>query len=101
MMVIIMSYVLFKNIKEIESFMVEEQFDIDGRNRTNEIIFRIFVASFNKIAELVKYNRRLPFFDLKKNWALIKSNDFKQALANLKQWVQMTDNRYDGEMWNE
>lgn len=101
MMVIIMSYVLFKNIKEIESFMVEEQFDIDGRNRTNEVIFRTFVASFNKIAELVRYNRRLPFFDLKENWGLIKSHDFEQALANLKQWVQMVDNRYDGEKWNE
>ena len=101
MMVIIMSYILFKNIKEIESFMVEEQFDIDGRNRTNEVIFKTFVASFNKIAELVRYNRRLPFFDLKENWALIKTNNFEQALANLKKWVQMTDDRYDGERWNE
>lgn len=96
-----MSYILFKNIKDIEEFMTEEQFDIDGRNRTNEIIFRTFVASFNKIGELVRYNRGLPFFDLKDNWALIKSYKFEQALANLKQWVQMTDNRYDGEKWNE
>ena len=101
MMVIIMSYVLFKNIKEIELFMVEEQFDIDGRNRTTELIFRTFVASFNKIAELVRYNRGLPFFDLKENWRLIKSNKFEQALTNLKKWVQMTDSRYDGEKWNE
>ena len=101
MMVIIMSYILFKNIKEIESFMVEEQFDIDGRNRTNEIIFRTFVASFNKIGELVRYNRGLPFFNLKENWGLIKSHDFEQALTNLKNWVQMTDKRYDGERWNE
>ena len=96
-----MSYVLFKNIKEIESLMVNDQYDVDGRNRTNEIIFRTFVASFNKIAELVHYNRRLPFFDLKENWGLIKSNKFEQALTNLKQWVQMVDNRYDGERWNE
>ena len=96
-----MSYVLFKNIKEIELFMVDDQFDIDGRNRTNEIIFRTFVASFNKIGELVRYNRGLPFFDLKENWGLIKSNKFEQALTNLKQWVQMTDDRYDGSMWNE
>ena len=96
-----MSYVLFKNIKDIEWFMVEEQFDIDGRNRTSELIFRTFVASFNKIAELVRYNRRLPFFDLKGNWALIKAQDFEQALTNLKQWVQMTDDRYDGKEWNE
>ena len=96
-----MSYILFKNIKEIESLMVGEQFDIDGRNRTSELIFRTFVASFNKIAELVRYNRGLPFFDLKKNWGLIKSHKFKQALTNLKQWVQMTDDRYDGEKWNE
>ena len=101
MMVIIMSYVLFKNIKEIELFMVEEQFDIDGRNRTNEIIFRTFVASFNRIAEIVRYNRRIPFFDLKENWRLIKSYKFEQALTNLKKWVQMVDNRYDGERWNE
>ena len=96
-----MSYILFKNIKDIESFMVEEQFDIDGRNRTSELIFRTFVASFNKIAELVRYNRGLPFFDLKENWRLIKSCKFEQALTNLKQWVQMVDNRYDGERWNE
>lgn len=96
-----MSYVLFKNIKDIEGFMVEEQFDIDGRNRTSELIFRTFVASFNRIGELVRYNRGLPFFDLKENWGLIKSHDFEKALANLKQWVQMTDNRYDGEKWNE
>ena len=96
-----MSYILFKNIKDIEWFMVDDQYDIDGRNRTSELIFRTFVASFNRIAELVRYNRRLPFFDLKGNWALIKSHDFEQALANLKKWVQMADSRYDGEKWNE
>ena len=96
-----MSYVLFKNIKEIESFMVDDQFDAEGRNRTTELIFRTFAASFNKIGELVRYNRGLPFFDLKENWALIKAHDFEQALTNLKQWVQMVDNRYDGEKWNE
>ena len=96
-----MSYVLFKNIKEIESLMVNDQFDSNGRNRTSELIFRTFVASFNKIGELVRYNRGLPFFDLKENWALIKAHRFEQALANLKKWLQMTDNRYDGERWNE
>ena len=96
-----MSYVLFKNINDIESLMVNDQFDAEGRNRTNELIFRTFVASFNKIAELVRYNRGLPFFDLKENWGLIKSHDFEQALTNLKKWVQMTDDRYDGEKWNE
>ena len=96
-----MSYILFKNINDIESLMVNDQYDVDGRNRTNEIIFRTFVASFNKIAELVRYNRGLPFFDLKGNWALIKSHKFEQALTNLKQWVQMTDDRYDGKEWNE
>ena len=96
-----MSYVLFKNIKEIESLMVDEQFDVDGRNRTNEVIFRTFVASFSKIAELISYNRRIPLFDLEDNWALIKTHNFEQALTNLKNWVQMADNRYDGEKWNE
>ena len=96
-----MSYILFKNIKNIEEFMTDAQYDIDGRNRNSELIFRTFVASFNKIGELVRYNRRLPFFDLKNNWALIKSHDFEQALANLKKWVQIVDNRYDGERWNE
>lgn len=96
-----MSYILFKNIKDIEGFMAEEQFDIDGRNRTSELIFRTFVASFNKIGELVRYNRGLPFFDLKENWGLIKSHRYEQALTNLKKWVQMTDNRYDGKKWNE
>ena len=96
-----MSYVLFKNIKEIESLMVNDQYDVDGRKRTSELIFRTFVASFRKIAELVRYNRRLPLFDLEENWALIKSHNFEQALANLKKWVQMADNRYDGEKWNE
>ena len=96
-----MSYILFKNIKDIEGFMTNVQYDSDGRNRTSELIFRTFVTSFNKIAELVRYNRRLPFFDLKKNWALIKTQNFEQALINLKNWVQMTDNRHDGENWNE
>lgn len=96
-----MSYILFKNIKDIEEFLSDDQYDIDGRNRTTELIFRTFVSSFSKIGELVRYNRRLPFFDLKENWALIKSHDFKQALTNLKKWVQMADNRYDGEKWNE
>lgn len=96
-----MSYVLFKNIKEIESLMVDDQYDVDGHNRTNEIIFRTFVASFNKIGELVSYNHRLPFFDLKENWGLIKSQNFEQALTNLKNWVQIADNRYNGEKWNE
>lgn len=96
-----MSYILFKNIKDIEGFMTDDQYDAEGRNITNEVIFRTFVVSFNKIAELVRYNRRLPFFNLKENWALIKSQDFEQALANLKNWVQMTDDRYDGENWNE
>lgn len=96
-----MSYILFKNIKDIEGFMTDAQYDIDGRNRTSELIFRTFVASFNKIAELVRYNRGLPFFDLNGNWVLIKTHNFEQALANLKMWVQMADNRYDGEKWNE
>ena len=96
-----MSYILFKNIKDIEGFMVDDQFDAEGHNRTSELIFRTFVASFNKIGELVRYNRGLPFFDLKKNWGLIKSYDFEQALTNLKNWVQMTDKRYDGEKWND
>lgn len=96
-----MSYVLFKNIKDIEGFLSDVQYDAEGRNRTNEIIFRTFVASFSKIAELVSYNRRLPLFDLKENWALIKAHDFEQALTNLKKWVQMTDDRYDGKQWNE
>ena len=96
-----MSYVLFKNIKDIEGLMTDAQYDAEGRNRTNEIIFRTFVASFSKIAELISYNRRLPLFDLEENWALIKSQNFEQALTNLKYWVQMADNRYDGEKWNE
>ena len=96
-----MSYILFKNIKEIESLMVNDEYDAEGRNRTSELIFRTFVASFNKIGELVRYNRGLPFFDLKENWVLIKTHDFEQALTNLKKWVQMTDGRYDGEKWNE
>ena len=96
-----MSYILFKNIKEIESLMVNDQYDVDGRNRTSELIFRTFVASFSKIAELISYNRRLPLFDLEENWALIKSQNFEQALTNLKKWVQMTDDRYDGKEWNE
>ena len=96
-----MSYVLFKNIEDIERFMTDAQYDSNRRNRTSELIFRTFVASFNKIGELVHYNRGLPFFDLKENWGLIKSHKFEQALANLKNWVQMTDNRYDGEKWNE
>ena len=96
-----MSYILFKNIKEIESLMVNDQYDVDGRNRTNELIFRTFVASFSKIAELISYNRRFPLFDLEENWALIKSQNFEQALTNLKKWVQMADDRYDGKEWNE
>ena len=96
-----MSYILFKNIKEIESLMVNDQYDVDGRNRTSELIFRTFVASFSKIAELISYNRRLPLFDLEENWALIKSQNFEQALTNLKKWVQMADDRYDGKEWNE
>ena len=96
-----MSYILFKNIKEIESLMVNDQYDVDGCNRTSELIFRTFVASFSKIAELISYNRRLPLFDLEENWALIKSHDFEQALTNLKKWVQMADDRYDGKEWNE
>ena len=96
-----MSYVLFKNIKDIEGFMTDDKYDVDGRNRTSELIFRTFVASFNKIGELVRYNRGLPFFDLKENWGLIKSHKFEQALTNLKNWVQMVDDRYDGEEWNE
>ena len=96
-----MSYILFKNIKDIEGFLSDVQYDSNGRNRTSELIFRTFVASFSKIAELISYNRRLPLFDLEENWALIKSHRFEQALTNLKKWVQMADNRYDGEKWNE
>ena len=96
-----MTYILFKNIKDIEEFMSDIQYDTERRNRTSELIFRTFVASFSKIAELVRYNRRLPFFDLKENWALIKTHRYEQALANLKKWVQMIDDRYDGMEWNE
>ena len=47
---------------------------------------------------IINFNNEV---DLKENWALIKSNKFEQALTNLKQWVQITDNCYDGEKWNE
>ena len=78
-----MSYVLFKNIKDIERFLSDVQYDVDGRNRTSELIFRTFVASFNKIGELVRYNRGLPFFDFNDYWYSMKDEylnliDFKK-----------------------
>ena len=32
---------------------------------------------------------------------VFKTHRYEQALANLKNWVQMADNRYDGKKWNE
>ena len=96
-----MSYTLYCNIKNIEGFMTEDQYDANGRNNTNEVIFQTFVKSFNLIANQVRYNRGLPFFNLKQNWALIKSQDFTTALTNLQNWLKATDDRYDGKTWIE
>lgn len=96
-----MSYTLYQNIKNIEEFLTDDQYDVDGRNNTNEVIFQTFVKSFNLIANQVRYNRGLPFFNLKQNWALIKSQDFTTALTNLQNWLKATDDRYDGNKWNE
>lgn len=96
-----MSYTLYQHIKQIEAQMTDDQYNTDGNNITNEVVFQTFVKSFNIIADAVRYNRNLPYFNLKQNWALIKSQDFETALTNLQKWLKATDDRYDGERWND
>ena len=96
-----MSYTLYQHIKQIEAQMTDDQYNTDGNNITNEVVFQTFVKSFNIIADAIRYNRNLPYFNLKQNWALIKSQDFETALTNLQKWLKATDDRYDGEKWVE
>ena len=74
--------------------------EIEDVNVGDEVITTTSTFDYDNVAGTFASDLN-AYADVKENWALIKSHDFEQALANLKKWVQMTDNRYDGENWNE
>lgn len=57
----------------------------------NSIMFHGLIECFNIIAEMVKYDKTLPYFDLKANWKLIKKHKFDYALINVQDWISMIE----------
>lgn len=96
-----MSYKLYRQLKLAQNNLKNETFNTDGKNITNDVVFGNIVTCFNIIADTVRYNKGLPYFNLKENWVLIKSQDFETALNNIDCWLQKVDDRYDGETWTE
>lgn len=57
----------------------------------NSMMFQGLIECFNIIAEMVKYDKTLPYFDLKANWKLIKKHKFDYALINVQDWISMIE----------
>lgn len=96
-----MSYELYRNLKQAQRHMNETCYNAEGKDITNEIIFGDFVRCFNIIADLVRFNKGLPFFNLKVNWALLKKQCWNAVFVNVQNWLLATDSRFDGEIWTE
>ena len=57
----------------------------------NSMMFYALIECFNIIAEMVKYDKTLPYFDLKANWKLIKKHKFDYALINVQDWITLIE----------
>ena len=91
-----MSYAIYTMVKTIETEMEDMNGDLG-----NAPVFDLERRCFNMIVDKKQFNRKLPYFDLKENWALLKSQEFEAVLENIKQWLIKADDRYDGENWTE
>lgn len=98
---IMSGYELYRQITQIESLISEPAIDVNGKDITKELLYNEFKGSFENIMDMVKYNKQLPYFNLKENWELIKQTNYQQVLKNLKEYLSSIDGRYDGENWNE
>ena len=90
-----MSYAIYTAIKTMK-YEIEEKGD-----GWNEKVFRKNVECFNMIMEIRTFNKKTPYFDLKENWALLKSQKFEDVIENISEWLMKTDDRYDGNNWTE
>ena len=57
----------------------------------DSMMFYGLIECFNIIAEMVKYDKTLPYFDLKANWKLIKKHKFDYALINVQDWITLIE----------
>lgn len=77
-----MTYEVYRLSKLIES-------ELDSNNDLkNEVVFKSCVSCFNIIADVKKYNKDAPYFDLKLNWALLKKQCFNAVLVNIQKWLE-------------
>lgn len=90
------SYDLYGHIK-----LVEYYFEDKNQDNWNQMVFQQLRFCLNDIGNTVRFNRKLPFFDLKTNWDLLKGREFEKVLENVKNWLQQVDIRYNGVDWDE
>lgn len=80
-----MSYEVYRLAKSIEDELN------DKHAYSNEVIFKHCVSCFNMIADIKKYNKDAPYFNLKVNWALLKKQCFNAVLVNIQNWLEQAN----------
>lgn len=74
------------NMLKIQIMECEDLMDNPEMEDWNSLMFYSLIECFNIIAEIVKYDKSLPYFNLKDNWKLIKKHKFDYALINVQDW---------------
>lgn len=63
-------------------------------------IFNHIKACFDGIYNIAKFNRK-HYFNLKENWALLRTHNYDAVLTNICEWLKKADDRFNGETWTE
>lgn len=65
----------------------ETLLDDDSIDGWEDQMFQNIVWCFNIIAEIVRVEKGLPFFDLKGNWKLLRKHKYDYVVINVREWV--------------
>ena len=78
-----MMLMLESSIKECEEIL-----DNKGMDDWDNQMFQGIAWCYNIVAEMIRYDKSLPYFDLKGNWKLLKKHKYDYAVINLQEWVE-------------